>query len=200
MGSIVYLHGFRSSGNCRKSQILADYLSSNSNLSFISPDIADEPGKSYQSIKKSLQGRNDITGIVGSSLGGFWARVLSRELNVPAVLLNPVVDVQKLLLTMAGSYTNPYTGFKFVIHPEDGAALAHLEKPADELDSNLLHIYLGAQDNILDYHRTEDWFNGCFIRVIPDGDHYLLDSFLDLCPEIINFFEEWNCKSKAGEN
>ncbi len=200
MSTLVYLHGFMSSGKCKKSQIFSEYMNLLSDFNVISPDIDDDPSKSFKSIKDALRDCSNIEGIVGSSLGGFWGRLLARELQVPAVLINPVVNVKELIPSIVGKYTNPYTGKIFEINAHDGLELSKIEPSIDALDMNLLRIYIGLKDEVLDYNRGLSWFNGCDIQVIKNGDHYLLDCFNSNCPEIVHYFTNWHQKNKIIKN
>lgn len=188
MGSILYCHGFLSSGNCAKSQILSSNLKKYPNISLISPNIEDNIELSYNSIKNLITDIPNFKGVIGSSLGGFWARKIAREFNVPGVLINPVVDIKNMLYTVLGKHTNPYTGNKFEISKELADNLQNFEDPIDIIDKRLLHIYLGTEDEVLDYRKAESWFKDCDIHILQ-GENHGLKNFDLICNEVISFFQ-----------
>lgn len=77
MSTFVYLHGFMSAGKSKKAEDFRKFLGeSHPDCRFLAPDIPDDPVRAYRFVTDLLDGiGDDLTGLIGSSLGGFWARV-----------------------------------------------------------------------------------------------------------------------------
>ena len=82
---ILFLHGLESQPNCQKVKWLQGQ-----GYNVQSPEIDYEDNHSYENICK-LTRRNNYDVIVGSSMGGWFAWNLGKELGVPVLLLNPAL-------------------------------------------------------------------------------------------------------------
>ncbi len=185
--TLIYLHGFLSGGNAVKACIFRDYLkSSYPDVELLSPNIDNDPLKAFESIKDFLKDKNKPSGVVGSSLGGFWARMLARDLDIPAVLLNPVVRADKLLESRLGRHVNNSTGEVFTLTEETVAGIHGAEAERDDKDVRLLRVYLGTSDEVLDHTVAQQFFAGCDIRLLH-GETHRIFGFADLCPEIASY-------------
>jgi hypothetical protein len=185
--TLIYLHGFLSSGNAVKACIFREFLSRTyPDVELLSPDIDNNPLKAYASIKDFLKDKNTPSGVVGSSLGGFWARMLARELNIPGVLLNPVVRADRLVEERLGQHMNSATGEVFTLTEDTVAGIRGAEDEHDEKDIRLLRVYLGTMDEVLDYKLAQGFFAGCDIRLLEGETHRVL-GFESLCPEIAEY-------------
>lgn len=88
----MYIHGLHSEVNPHKVAILEE-----AGLEVIAPEIdyEVEQEKAYPRIKKLVQdGQVDV--LIGSSMGGFMAYWLARELNKPALLFNPALHFESM--------------------------------------------------------------------------------------------------------
>ncbi len=194
--SLIYLHGFLSASNAKKSGIFRQYLSKcYPEVELYCPTIDNDPLKAYDSIKEFLSDKLSPSGVIGSSLGGFWARLLARDLNIPAVLLNPVVHPDILIKNWLGEHTNPNTGVVFTLDENTIAGIKTVEPKVDELDRRLLKIYLGTADEVLDYKVALNFFKDCDIKLLHNENHRVF-GFADLCPEIANYL----LKNKENDN
>lgn len=83
----IYIHGWQSSPNSEKVEILEE-----AGLKVVAPkiDYEAEQGMVYPRIKK-LVIEEQVDVLIGSSMGGFVAYWLARELNKPALLFNPAL-------------------------------------------------------------------------------------------------------------
>ncbi|MDE5772470.1 MAG: hypothetical protein K2I06_12730 [Ruminococcus sp.] len=101
---------------------------------------------------------NNITHIVGTSLGGFFGAVLSAELDVPVILVNPCL--------MPFVYL-PRLGFKSDIMPY----IEMFGKISDLKNKNISTI-IGEQDEVIDSHDfTRNLLENSRFRSVPDGKH-----------------------------
>ena len=185
--TLIYLHGFLSAGNAVKAQTFRRYLAeAYPDVQLLSPDIDNDPLKSFDSILDFLRDKPRPAGIVGSSFGGFWSRMLARKLDVPAVLLNPVVRADRLVSERLGKHTNTFTGAVFYLTEDTVKGIRGVEAEPDELDRKLLRIYLGTADEVLDHRVAEKFFAGCDVRMLQGETHRVL-GFEKLCPEIARY-------------
>lgn len=88
----IYIHGLHSEVNPRKVAILKE-----AGLEVIAPEIdyEAEQEKAYPRIKKLVLDEQ-VEVLVGSSMGGFMAYWLARELNKPALLFNPALHFESM--------------------------------------------------------------------------------------------------------
>jgi alpha/beta superfamily hydrolase len=83
----LYIHGWQSSPNPAKIQILEE-----AGLEVIAPyiDYEKQQAEVYPGIKK-LARDEQVEALIGSSMGGFIGYWLAQELNLPALLFNPAL-------------------------------------------------------------------------------------------------------------
>src|SRR5690606_13000704 len=106
------LHGFRSSPQSAKAQLLAHDMAERGLADhWLCPQLPASPaqalqlandliGKAYSSPSQAAE---KLT-IIGSSLGGFYANCLAERWQCRAVVLNPVVYAARDLATQVGSH------------------------------------------------------------------------------------------------
>lgn len=85
--TILYIHGYNSSGQAEKALVLKDNFPSvfSETYDFKNPDMAFLQLNNF--IKRHMNSSKVI--IVGSSLGGFWARYFGLKYLCKTVLINP---------------------------------------------------------------------------------------------------------------
>lgn len=88
---LIYLHGLDSDSNAIKAQITDAYCQEyHPDITVIRPDLNRSPDE-VVALLTQLIGDGVDTVLVGSSLGGYFANLLSDMTGVPAVLLNPSI-------------------------------------------------------------------------------------------------------------
>jgi len=92
--TIIYLHGFASSGKSRKGQLLKKHFKENTVLT---PTLSPEPHNAITEISNIINwdfNKDNLQRplLIGSSLGGFYADYFSALYDIPAILINPLVD------------------------------------------------------------------------------------------------------------
>ena len=124
--------------------------------------------------------------IVGSSLGGFYAHVLARQMGCPLVLLNPAVHPARDLTGLVGEHTawhDPAERIHF--EPSHIDELRALEAtPAMHKPRTLAVIAQG--DEVLDWREMVAAYGQDRLRLIAGSDHALSDFEAHL-PEILAF-------------
>ncbi len=187
--TILYAHGFKSSSKSRKATQLGDYLHAHhSDIRYLTPDLSFQPALAISQLRSQCLGIEPETlTVVGSSLGGFYAVILAEELGCRAVLLNPSIRPFETLSKYLGEQINIYTGEKFVFDDSHVAELEALFVPViSRPERYLLMVEMG--DELLDHHRTIEYFSGARQIVIEGGDHELRSFPLHI-REVVEFAE-----------
>ena len=153
---ILNIHGY--GGNPHNAAYAA--LQANNWTNIISPAI-DYDAESPENILGKLRyiiADKRIELIVGTSLGGFFAAVLSAEKNLPVMLVNPCLMPFLHL---------PRLGFHGDIKP-----FVSMFGTLAKLDSSNVSCIVGGQDEIIDTHDfTENMLRNERFRIIPNGKH-----------------------------
>jgi len=171
MITVVYFHGFASGpqGPSPKTQLLRD-------LGYEVALIAtggDYRPAGYRAAFARL-GLDPAAPLVlmGTSLGGFWARRLGQELGRPWVALNPAVQPSQSLGRYIGPNTRFDTGGSFDWSAADCAAYMAEEDFPPSTDVPGL-IILAEDDEVLDYRVARDEAGSAQVVVLPRGGHQL---------------------------
>lgn len=178
-----YIHGFAADG-LRSTIALTNSLSQHVGRLFWLSE------KSFELNLKSLLDQlkqfnsNEPMVLIGSSMGGFYASIISSILKVPCVLFNPVTDPKKSLIQFQGKNTYFSTGKEF-------------ELTKDVIDSYIFDdprkinvkriVILGNKDQIVDHVESNlYWQNNAEIHIV-DLEHQVSDysPFVSLIQSII---------------
>jgi len=185
---LLYLHGFRSSPQSTKARTLARLVAERyPTLHWACPALPPSPRAAMACIAQ-VTGDWPRVGmaIIGSSLGGFYAQVLARQIGCPVVLLNPAVHPARDLAGYIGEHPAWHDPSQR-IHFEAGHIdeLRALEAtPASHTPPCLAVIAKG--DEVLDWQEMLGAYGQDRVRLIEGSDHGLTDFELYL-PEILEF-------------
>lgn len=171
MTTIVYLHGFASTGDSDKSRSLRmEFM----NTTVLAPDLNVVP---IRQVWKLLQEINGELIFVGTSLGGFWANYFAQATNSRAILVNPSVTPST---TLKGVETTNYkTGKAVIVTDDDIEALADAERAiALTYNGSLIDLFLAADDDVLPYLPTLTALKGYnSAHITHDGGHRYNDNW-----------------------
>ncbi len=177
---IAYLHGFNSSPQSHKAQVMQRYMAQRGLAhEFSSPAL---PVDAHEAIRAAERVKADC--YVGSSLGGYYATWLVEKHGGRAVLINPAIDPHVGLRAYLGRQKNLYTGEAYELTE------AHLEHwreiyvPKVTPGRYLLLVETG--DEVLDYRRAVERYAGAEQVIVQGGDHSL-KSFAEHLPRILAF-------------
>jgi uncharacterized protein len=151
---VIYIHGFSSSANSTKGQILKEYFAGRKKV--FTPGLPEEPDKTMQVLEELINSaKGEKVLLVGSSLGGFYALVLqSKYKNLCTVLINPALYPYEQLKSFIGKNINRGNGEEFEWKEE---YLHQLKKLNDEINFKNLDgvmLFLAKDDELIDYKET----------------------------------------------
>lgn len=166
MKKAIFLHGFYASGSCPMAFALKDALKGE--VEVLTPDLPFHPKEALAFVRELCrQERPDM--LIGNSNGAFLAQMLASELQIPALLGNPHLNMSEFVKTRIGRnrYKSPRMDGKqeFIIEPSLVGEFAKLEAHQwDIWDSSMRNLCVGlfAEKDTLAHFESE-------IRVHYDG-------------------------------
>jgi len=172
---ILFLHGFASSGNATKAEVLKKYCSDNfqkRNYTFLAPDLPVEPNMAIGLINNILESADKDTTVFGSSLGGYYAMWAGAKFNVNIVLINPAVEPYEGLKEKIGLNKNCQTGEEFEFKEGYINQLKELFSDIDfsEYPKEKIVLMLAEDDDLLDYRRTLKYFDSEYGKLILEKE------------------------------
>ena len=130
----------------------------------------------------------EAMGVIGSSLGGFYASWVAQHAGCPSVMLNPAVDPARDLARYIGEQTtwqNPEERFYFL--PEYIAELQALDLRGQPARAPELAI-IAKGDEVLDWREMTTRYPQAELCLLEGGEHALHD-FADHLPRITRFLD-----------
>jgi predicted esterase YcpF (UPF0227 family) len=168
---IVYLHGFNSSPQSHKAQVLQRYMAERGlESSFACPALPPSADAAIRMIERTAE-PSHATCYIGSSLGGFYATYMVERFGGRAVLINPAIEPYADLRTYLGQQANLYTGERYEL------TQAHLEQwrriAVSGITAQRYLLLVETGDEVLDYRQAVKRYQGAEQVVIEGGDHSL---------------------------
>ena len=179
MINIVYVHGFMSAGRGGKYEALRRRYREGFNI--FSPSFSDSISEAKKELndymKKDEMNTEGIICLIGTSLGGFYARYLASVYKLRAILINPVLNPSTHMKKYIGmKLTNFKTEKEFIFTQRDVNALESMEieigKSLDE-DSVYLPV-LADHDDVIDKSIVKKKFDNV---LYIDDDHQFNTAF-----------------------
>jgi predicted esterase YcpF (UPF0227 family) len=180
--TIVYLHGFASSGSSPKVDDLVRQFGQDN---VFSPDLPIDPQEVCKIVDKIVVnwlntrsfGSSDRLIFVGTSLGAFYANYFAHYYDCPAILVNPSIKPNETLRNRLGSNKNYMSGEEFVVTM---AYLDEMDKMRSFIESNyngsLISLFVAKDDDVIPYELTLDALPHCSaITVTETGGHRFND-------------------------
>jgi predicted esterase YcpF (UPF0227 family) len=183
---LIYVHGFMSSPRSVKAKETEFYIARRAMLvEYLVPALSDHPTQAYQQLSELMQANpNRTVGLIGSSMGGFFASVLSARFDCRAALINPAVAPCQLMNKYIGEQTNPYTNNHFTLTANDMEFLQDLDVECPQPDNIMLLLQTG--DETLNYKDAVAKYAGSLQVVEEGGDHRFQD-YNEHLPNIMKF-------------
>tara|TARA_B100001029_G_C14993583_1_gene413558 strand:- start:7 stop:591 length:585 start_codon:yes stop_codon:yes gene_type:complete len=184
---IIYIHGWNSSGNARKAELLRAELANNTEYEVASHTLKSHPREAIKQLTKIIESEKKSRKVflIGSSLGGYYAVYLAEELGLKATMINPAVWAYKIFENDRGENLNPNTDETYIVDQEWIDSLEEIFIKSPDIQKYLVLLQTG--DETLDYRYAEKYFSGAKISIDQGGSH----SFEDLeskIPEMLKHF------------
>jgi predicted esterase YcpF (UPF0227 family) len=181
---IVYLHGFNSSPQSHKAQLMQRYMRERGlEKEFACPALPPLPSEAIRAAEALIAGKENLC-FVGSSLGGFYATYLAEKHGLKAVLMNPAIDPHIGLRGYLGPQTNLHTGDPYELTEAHLRQWERLYLP--RITPRRYFLIVETGDEVLDYRKAVERYAGAEQLVIPGGDHSL-QSFPQHLARILEF-------------
>jgi uncharacterized protein len=184
---ILYLHGFRSSPQSFKTQLLARRMAQlGRGADYCCPQLPASPRLAVQ-LAEQLIAATDPAELVliGSSLGGYYAAWLAERIGCRAVLLNPAVHAARDLANQVGQTVTYHSNEAFEFKQEYIEELQALAVPRIQRPDRYF-LLAATGDEVLDWREMVAQFEGARRRVIQGSDHGLSD-FEQYIDEVLAF-------------
>ncbi len=186
---ILYLHGFNSSPSSFKARAFAEHLRRlGRSDEFVCPALPVSPTSAIRAAEDAIESHaGERIGLVGSSMGGYYATWLAEKYDLRAALVNPAVQPYDLLRDLLGVQKNFHSGAQYTLTLQLVEQLrqfdvAKLGKP----ERYLLLTQTG--DEVLDYRAAVKKYYGARQVVIDGGDHSFVGFERYIAP-ILEFLE-----------
>ncbi|MDE5558875.1 MAG: hypothetical protein K2J32_14510 [Ruminococcus sp.] len=154
---VLNIHGYK--GNAENSACIT---LKNLGHEVISPQIdydSKRPREICNDLKKIFD-ENKPDYIVGTSLGGFFALLVAKNTDIPAVLVSPCL---RPFITL------PELGYK--MDKSRKMTFVVFEDMIEKMNRHNITAIIGGQDEVINYHSftTESLIENCY--VVPEGKH-----------------------------
>jgi len=175
---LLYLHGFRSSPQSAKARWMADWVAQHRpDLVWACPQLPPSPAAALADIRAiAADWPADRTGVIGSSLGGFYATIVAEALGCRAVLVNPAVDPARDLAAHIGRQTMYHAaGETFDFRAEYVDELRAMAPPVPLAHPGNILAIVAKGDEVLDWREMTARYAHGPLKLIAGSDHGLTD-------------------------
>lgn len=182
---ILYLHGFKSSGNSSKVEIIKEHFP---NEIVISPTLTTNIEDELEKLVEIVNSSDTPVTVYGSSLGGFYALALNNRVELKnVILLNPSLKPWESLSKQTGSHYRYGSIETFELTVDH---LLSFQKIGEEINSNDLKsniiAVLTLGDEVLDVKQSLRYF--AFTKTLVfEGDHRIQDGDFKNILKVIDF-------------
>ena len=174
MSVLLYIHGFNSSPESHKASALKQWLAAqHPQISYEVPYLKPYPAESIAQlghIVERYKNKDETVGLMGSSLGGFYAAYLAEKYNLRVVLINPSIRPFELLSEYIGENQNFYNKDRYLFEQKHVDELKQFFVPEHAHPENLL-LMVQTGDEALDFKEATAKYTGSQNIIEYGGDH-----------------------------
>lgn len=184
---ILYLHGFRSSPQSKKAQMIRVAMAARGRSNdFVCPQLPASPRAAAQLIEAAarLEDTQRLS-LIGSSLGGYYATWLAERIGCRAALLNPAIKPYDDLRRHLGTQPVFFSDRTIDVLPEFMDELRALDTPVIARPERYF-LLAATGDQVIDWRTMAAKYAGCRQRIIEGSDHELSD-FPSYLHEVLAF-------------
>ena len=192
-GSILYIHGFASSGASEKGQLLKAYFEPKG-VGVLTPDLPVSP-KEAIALLTGLIDKHGVDFTVGSSQGGFYSYYLAHYHGIPGVQINPLTQPERMRI-YSGKNTNHNTGEEFTFTEIHILELETILHRIDEKHDENLNLFLSQDDEVIDVPEAKAWYQCARSVHTFTGKFHRFSPFQDVLPLIESIYNGY----KTGES
>lgn len=191
--ALIYIHGFISSPQSTKAQLLLEAMKALGRADeYYVPQLAFDPERAITLLEAQIQSllqQVDASriGLVGSSLGGYYASWLANKYNLKAVLVNPSVRPYDSLKAYLGEVSNIYTGEKYTFEPHHIEILKAYDV-SEPVSADNFYLLVQTADEVLDYRQAVEKFSASRCDIQQGGNHGF-ENFEKMIPSIFQFLD-----------
>lgn len=187
---LLYLHGFRSSPQSTKALTVAERVAHHHpGVTRWCPQLPPSPRAAMELVLRGVAGwPSGRMAVVGSSLGGFYARWLNTRLGCRVALLNPAIHPARDLAAHIGEQTSwQHPEERFFFEPHFVDELRELQEQV-ALPLRDAWALIAQGDEVLDWQEMAAGCEGAHMTVLAGGDHAIsdFDAHLDALMQFLN--------------
>ena len=185
---LLYLHGFRSSPQSAKARITGAWMQAHRpEVVWHCPQLLPSPAAALELIaRETASWPTQTMGVIGSSLGGFYATVLAERRGCRAVLLNPAVNPARDVAKHIGETTAWHSDEPFCFEPRFVDELRAMT-PAAITRPQRYHAVIAKGDEVLDWREMSARYAGAAGSLLEGGNHALGDYESAHLPGVLAF-------------
>ena len=184
---VIYLHGFLSSPASRKAQqTLAFCREAGTAERLIIPQMHAGPAETIDQIQTIMHSLGKVrVGLIGSSLGGYYATWLAERYRLKAVVINPAVKPYTHWQDYIGQHKNYYSEMIHEVTSDHVKQLQALDIQRLTYPQNFL-LLAQTGDEVLDYRLARDLYEEGDCRIQEGGNHSF-ENYADFLTVIFDF-------------
>jgi predicted esterase YcpF (UPF0227 family) len=185
---LLYLHGFRSSPQSAKARQTAAYVAHHHpGVEFWCPQLPPSPRAAMDLVAQGIaHWPGAAMGVVGSSLGGFYASWVAQHKGCRSVLLNPAVHPARDLERYIGEQTAWHDpAERFYFKPDYIDELRALDISGQAPAAPEMAI-IAKGDEVLDWREMVARYPHAQ-QVVQEGGEHALANFSDYLPRVAAF-------------
>lgn len=165
---IIYIHGFGSSGHGGKASLFREYFEEE----VFAPSLSYVPSLAIDTLEQIIEiliEKDEKIGLVGSSLGGYYAIYLANKYDLKAILINPAIYPYKTLDKL-GMAVNYFDSSSFEVTKEHLNQLKDIEVNTLTDQKNFMTL-LQTEDEVLDYNEAVEKLPESELVIEEGGNH-----------------------------